>query len=268
MLKDYVLTSPGSGQTAEEFVASFWDARWRDGQSAQRRSLRKKEEYRFLRSAYPPLETAQADILDCGCGLGTWTLFFTAQGHRAIGLDLAPETVERLRREHGDRFRLGDFRKIDCPDSSFDLVINWGGIEHFEEGPVPAILEARRVLRPGGVFVATTPCHNLRLVLLDTLLGRWTGPGHPFHNHRFYQYRFSRTELEGYFRSCGLVKVRSRIINGAQGVHRSLEHELGWLGSRLPYLVRGGLMWIGGRLLRPFLGHMVICAGMKPIDGA
>jgi len=270
MLKDYVLAASRGGQTAEEFVAGFWDDQWRDRKVNELRlqRLRRRDEYHFLKNVIPGFGTRPLDILDCGCGMGEWTLLFTTEGHRAIGMDIASETIGHLRARHGDVFRLGDFRKIDCPDNSYNLIINWGGIEHFEEGPAPAIREALRVLRPGGLFVATTPCHNFRLFLLDALLGRGTGPHYPLEGYRFYQYRFSRTELEGYFRACGFTHVRSRIINGAQGVSRSLDHELRWLGAWLPRPVRLGAMWLGGRLLRPFLGHMVICAGTKPVGEA
>jgi len=263
MKKDYLLAS--STQAQLDFMADFWDQRWRDkGLDTDRQHrLRRTEEYRFLRRLLPQLERDGMDILDCGCGRGEWTLLFQAQGHRAMGIDIAEDTVRRLHDQHGEMFRWGDFRKIDCPENSFDLVINWGGIEHFEEGPTGAIQEAYRVLRPGGCYVVTTPCHNLRLFLLDALLRHTTGPDYPLTRYRFYQYRFTPAELEGYFRACGFQSIHSRIIGGAQGVHRSLQHELGWLGNRLPYLIRGGLMWAGGRLLRPVLGHMVICAGTK-----
>lgn len=262
MKKDYVASSPAQPDT--EFVAGFWDARWKDQQEDIRREqrLRRREEYRFLRQAVPGFEARALDILDCGCGSGEWTVFLRSQGHRVVGIDIAPETITRLRERHGECFQSADFRRIPYEEKSFDVVINWGGIEHFEEGPVPAIQEAKRVLRDGGVYLATTPCHNLRLFLLDTV-GLTSGPGYPVGEYRFYQYRFTPSELESYFKASGFEQVRSRIINGAQGVHRSLLHEFGWLGRWLPYLVRGGLMWAGGWLLRPFLGHMVICSGRK-----
>ena len=265
MLKEYVAASSVSSQTPVEFVASFWDQRWRDLRDNRRlQRLRQREEYRFLKKAVRDFGNRPLDILDCGCGQGEWTLLFQLEGHRAVGIDIAGETIRQLSAKHGEAFRFGDFRNIECADNSYDVVINWGGIEHFEEGPAQAILEAKRVLRPGGLFIATTPCHNVRLFLRDALFGLGIGPAYPIEDHRFYQYRFSRAELESYFRACGFAGVRSRIIHGAQGVDRSLDHELRWLGGGwMPRLVRLGTMWLGGKLLRPFLGHMVICCGTK-----
>ena len=265
MLKEFVEAPTASTQAEDEFVASFWDGKWsnlKDKRYLQR--LRLKEEYRFLKKHVPYYRDRSLDVLDCGCGMGEWTRLFHLDGHRAVGIDIAKETIRRLREKSGDAFQLGDFRKIECQDNSYDVVINWGGIEHFEEGPTPAILEAKRVLRPGGWFLATTPCHNFRLFLRDALLGWGLGPGYPIEGQRFYQYRFSRAELEGYFQACGFNEVQSRIVNGRQGFSRSLNHELRWLGQWLPLFIKAGLSLAGGFLLRSFLGHMVICCGQKP----
>lgn len=176
MLKEYVAVSSASSQTPVEFVASFWDQRWRDLRDNRRLlRLRQREEYRFLKKVVRDFSNRPLDILDCGCGQGEWTLLFQLEGHRAVGIDIAGETIRQLSAKHGEAFRFGDFRNIESADNSYDVVINWGGIEHFEEGPAQAILAAKRVLRPGGLFIATTPCHNARLFLRDALFGRGLG---------------------------------------------------------------------------------------------
>jgi SAM-dependent methyltransferase len=259
--KDYTRGSGASSDGA--FVAEFWDRQWRDEtESAVRRAaLRRSEEYRFLARCLAGRNGLQ--VLDCGCGTGDWTLLLREDGHQARGIDIAPEIIGKLRERFGDVFERADFRSTPFADASFDLVINWGGIEHFEEGPLPAVREAFRLLRPGGTFVATTPCHNLRLFLLDAFGGQGGGPGVPESDHRFYQYRFTRAELESYFRSCGFASVRSRTINAAQGMERAFQHELRALANVLPGRARTAFSLVLGPLLRRFLGHMVICSGRR-----
>jgi len=261
--KDYVESA--SPEAEDAFVATMWDRVWQDHatSSVPRAALRAGEEYRFLRDRVLARAPAALDVLDCGCGTGDWTLLLREDGHRATGIDLAPRAVERLREAHGETFRVGDFRRTGLPAESFDLVINWGGLEHFEEGPAAGIAEAWRLLRPGGAFVATTPFHNLRLRLLD----RWrTTPDRttePAPNSRFYQYRFTRPELEDAFRAGGFEQVESRPIAGEQGMTRALQHELAGLGRHLPGVAQAVLVSMGGRVLRPWLGHMAICIGRK-----
>lgn len=128
MLKEYVAVSSGSGQTPVEFVASFWDQRWRDLRDNRRlQRLREREEYRFLTKAIRDFGNRPLDILDCGCGQGEWTLLFQLEGHRSVGIDIAGETIRQLSAKHGEVFRFGDFRNIECADNSYDVVINWGG---------------------------------------------------------------------------------------------------------------------------------------------
>jgi SAM-dependent methyltransferase len=260
MRKDYVESA--SPEAEDAFVATMWDRVWQDHATSAvpRASLRAGEEYRFLRDHVLSRAPAPLDILDCGCGTGDWTLLLREDGHRATGIDIAPRAIERLKQAHGETFQVGDFRCTGLPRAAVDLVINWGGLEHFEEGPAAGIAEAWRLLRPGGAFVATTPFHNLRLRVLDR---RRTGVATSA-TSRFYQYRFTRTELEDAFRAGGFERVESRPIAGQQGMTRAFQHELAALGKHLPHVVQAVLVSIGGRVLRPWLGHMAICIGRKP----
>jgi len=243
----------------------MWDEVWArpSAASSAAAALQRTEEYRFLGEHVLLPSASPLDILDCGCGTGGWTLMLRAQGHRAIGIDIAAGMVSRLREVHGETFRLADFRNTGLPAESFDVILNWGGLEHFEEGPSEGIREAWRLLRPGGTLVASTPFHNLRLFALDAWKGDAGGPGYPLSDFHFYQYRFTRAELESLFRAGGFGNVKSRAFNGAQGASRALDHELAWLRRCLPAPARALFISMGGRLLRPWLGHMVICAGWK-----
>jgi ubiquinone/menaquinone biosynthesis C-methylase UbiE len=61
---------------------------------------------------------------------------------------------------------MGDILDIHYPDSSFDAYVSMGVIEHFEEGPGQALLEAHRVLKPDGlIFVSVPTVNTLRKVV-------------------------------------------------------------------------------------------------------
>jgi SAM-dependent methyltransferase len=261
--KDYVRAA--SVLPEPEFVAGMWDEVWAKpgAASSSGAALQRTEEYRFVREHVLAPASRPLDILDCGCGTGGWTLMLREEGHRAVGIDIASRVVSRLRAVHGETFRLSDFRKTGLPGESFDVVLNWGGLEHFEEGPSEGIREAWRLLRPGGALVASTPFHNLRLFALDAWKGDAGGPGYPLSDFHFYQYRFTRAELESLFRAAGFEDVKSRAFNGAQGVSRAFDHELAGLSRWFPARARALAISVAGRLLRPWLGHMVICVGRK-----
>jgi len=66
-------------------------------------------------------------VLDYGCGVGRWTLWFAPEVHRVVGIDLSPAMVDAARRfasEQGIQnvgFTVpGDGSQF--PDDSFDIV--------------------------------------------------------------------------------------------------------------------------------------------------
>ena len=99
-------------------------------------------------------------VLDVGCGSGNWSLALARAGYRVRGVDLSPEMIARAwdaARELGlsedaASFRVGDAERLDFPDSSFDALICFNVLD-FTPRPAAALVEFRRVLRPGGRLV-------------------------------------------------------------------------------------------------------------------
>jgi SAM-dependent methyltransferase len=114
---------------------------------------------------------AQASVLDIGCGDASLlvTLLEHAPAVTATGIDLwdtswdyAQAACEERVSSHGlgATFRRMDAARLEFPDASFDAVVS---VMCFHEvraptgvpvpGPLAALGEALRVLRPGGAFV-------------------------------------------------------------------------------------------------------------------
>jgi 2-polyprenyl-3-methyl-5-hydroxy-6-metoxy-1,4-benzoquinol methylase len=105
------------------------------------------------------------DVLDVGCSQGIASILLAREGHRVIGIDREHEAVraarERLDQEEAfvrerAEFRVGEGRAVAVPDGSFDAVLLGEVLEH-QLDPGKLLDEARRVLRPGGRIVITTP---------------------------------------------------------------------------------------------------------------
>src|SRR5205823_5854428 len=106
----------------------------------------------------------EARTLEAGCGLGRFTVAAHARGYRAEGLDWSAPTIARLRQQFPEiAWHLGDIRRLAFAEGTFDAIYLPGVCEHFEEGPTAVLAEGRRVLRPGGIAVISTPCFNGRL---------------------------------------------------------------------------------------------------------
>jgi len=99
------------------------------------------------------------DLLDVGCGPGTITVDLAelvAPG-AVVGVDAAPAAVaeaDALRARRGlanVSFRVGDVYALSMDDGSFDVVHAHQVLQHLPN-PVGALVEMRRVLRPGGIL--------------------------------------------------------------------------------------------------------------------
>ncbi len=103
-------------------------------------------------------------VLDAGCANGYTTIQLARMKNiRITGVDYAPSMIDHanlnLNRagplNGAASFRVGNFLNLDFPDNTFDKVItkrcliNLGSLEHQKS----ALLEAHRVLKPGGLFL-------------------------------------------------------------------------------------------------------------------
>lgn len=95
------------------------------------------------------------DLLDVGCGPGTITadLAERVAPGRVVGIDRSAEVVALAGDHHrSDRleFRIADLMQLPFDDDSFDVVHAHQVLQHLDD-PVAALVELRRVCRPGGI---------------------------------------------------------------------------------------------------------------------
>lgn len=112
---------------------------------------------RVLERHAPKPEGRPLDMLDIGCGTGLFLQRWGA-GKNAVGLDFSREGLKFTRTRGLSRLVCGDAQKIPFAAERFDLVTAFDLVEHVDrDGDLVA--EVHRVLRPGGVFMATVPAH-------------------------------------------------------------------------------------------------------------
>lgn len=99
------------------------------------------------------------DVLEVGLGQGAESEQLIRRGARWSGLDLTPESVDRVAARlalrglpHEDLMQ-GSVLQIPWPDNHFDIVFSHGVLHHVPEIR-SAQAEIHRVLRPGGTLVA------------------------------------------------------------------------------------------------------------------
>lgn len=99
------------------------------------------------------------DVLDVASGEGYGAALLAGLSRSVIGVEIDQASVDHAQAQYGNdklRFLRGDALDLPLPDSSIDLVISFETLEHLSD-QTRFLAEVRRVLRPGGVFVVSTP---------------------------------------------------------------------------------------------------------------
>ena len=160
-------------------------------------------------------------VLDVGCGEGWFTAELVRAGTEAVGVDVAEEPLRRARARWGtlDLRLVGAEGSWDLEDASFDVV--WAGevIEHVAD-TAALMSEMRRVLRPGGSLVLSTPDHGwLRVLGLAVRPRRFDEWFDPRADHlRFY----TRRSLGALLVDFGFEPALVRGAGGTPGARRWL----------------------------------------------
>jgi SAM-dependent methyltransferase len=94
-------------------------------------------------------------LLDVACATGMSFRFLADYGE-IRGIDISDETIRLCAQRGIDRIVKGDAVRLPFQAASFDVVLALDAFEHFDDD-LAAMQETFRVLRPGGVLVATVP---------------------------------------------------------------------------------------------------------------
>ena len=123
-------------------------------------------------------------LLDVGCAMGDFLALARDEGFEVTGVEVASSAADHVRDKLGIEVHNCDLPTAGLPPSSFDIITLWDVIEHLTN-PHPTLREAFRLLRPGGVLLASTGDAG---ALFARIMGKYwhllTPPQHLFFHSR------------------------------------------------------------------------------------
>jgi SAM-dependent methyltransferase len=178
-----------------------------------------------------------ARVLDVACGSGFGMQMLRGSGACVLGVDLdASALVEARRFAPPSRLVRADATRLALPDRCVDLVTSFETLEHVPDA-AKLVRELRRVLRPGGRLVLSTPNRDFGPPELHT--------GNPFHVREFTASEL-RELISDHFDQCrmfGQWPSQSYRYVPFLMLNRTIEpRELTWkLLNRLPFHIKDRL---------------------------
>ena len=135
-----------------------------------------EDRYRFA-AAY----VKGKSVVDVACGVGIGSqVLLDAGALRVTGIDIDHAALEYARAEYkACNFIACDAQRLLLDEESVDVIVSFETIEHIPD-PLGFLKECRRVLKPGGTFICSTPNHAVC---------HWWGMN-PFHNREFFPEEF------------------------------------------------------------------------------
>ena len=97
------------------------------------------------------------EVLECGCGGARNSLYLAIRGYNVTCSDFSSEAIRLAKANFSGfnasgTFLLDDLMNSKIPDNSFDCVMSWGLLHHFESLR-PLVDNITRMLKPGGIHI-------------------------------------------------------------------------------------------------------------------
>lgn len=155
-------------------------------------------------------------LLEVGCGGGRFLDRMRRAGWAVEGVELDPNAASRVQRKYGIPVHTGTLAQVRYASDRFDVVAMSQVLEH-AHNPIALLRECRRVLRPGGFLVLTTPNSRSQA---HAMYGRhWRGLEPPRHLQVF-----TPEALERCAHLAGFGEIRTMTLSAeSAGIYRASE---------------------------------------------
>src|SRR3990167_6198698 len=138
-------------------------------------------------------------ILDAGCGTGLLMKKLSNFGE-IWGIDTSNEALKLAKKNGVTKIKKASVEKIPFKDNRFDAIVSIDVLYHREvKSDIAALIEFKRVLKPGGILIVKNPAHN------------WLRGNHDIVIHT--KKRYSKSEFREKLKRTGFQILKLSYIN-------------------------------------------------------
>jgi len=190
--------------------------------------------------------------LDIASGPGTFVGTLPSD-RSSLGVDIAEPQIDYAQKHYGTehhQFQLMEPGSLPFDDDSFQVVTLIELIEHLEMTEIEQLLgEVKRVLRPSGKIIMTTPNYRSGWPILEKIVNRVAEVSYEDQHITF----FHRGRLRNLLTTCGFHNPKASTFQGLAPFTASISWKLGnWVQP------------IENFFLQPALGFLLLGEGTKP----
>lgn len=148
------------GRTAPHQDARFWN---RMAKRYAASAVKDEAAYEAKLAMTREFLTPEARVLEIGCGTGSTAIRHAPHAWRILATDVSERMIEIAREKAATRglqnveFAVAPAEGLGLPEHGFDMVMAHS-ILHLVDDASAVLATAYRWLKPGGVFVTSTPC--------------------------------------------------------------------------------------------------------------
>jgi len=172
-------------------------------------------------------DVPRGKLLEVGCGAGQGILQMKRAGWDPEGQEIDPSAAKRARDLTGVTVHVGVLNDLALKEDTYDAIVMNHVIEHLID-PVALLKECLRLLKPGGVLVATTP--NVESYGLRYFREKWRGLEVPRHMQLFNTETLGTVAKKAGCRVADVWTTPARaqsIMTGSLNIQRSGKHTFG-----------------------------------------
>jgi len=139
--------------------SEYWDLRWANTTVDSSELNVEKYPGKYTTEI---VNRTEGPLLDAGCGAGRALIFCHDLGREVVGIEYSQTAVNKIKTHRPEvDAQQGDIMNLAFPDQAFAGVMAFGLYHNLETGCDKALAETFRVMKPGGLLVASMRLNNL-----------------------------------------------------------------------------------------------------------